>query len=154
MKKLFLTLTAFSLYILSCSQVTVDSRTDSITSFLESYLVSEGDRPVNSILVYYDDPGFTYHNAVGMADGKTQPIGRDFQFKIASTTKTFVSTVVLQMAEEGLFKLDDPMHTYLTGCEYIKIDEIHLIDGKSYGKEVTIRQLLQHRSGIADMFFR
>jgi len=153
MKKLFLTLAAFCLFILSCSQVSVDSRTDSITSFLESYLAPEGERPVNSILVYYEDPDFTYNNAVGMADGKSQPVGRDFQFKIASTTKTFVSTVILQMAEEGLLNLDDPMHTYLSGCDYIRIDEIHLIDGKSYGKEVTIRQLLQHRSGIADMFF-
>jgi hypothetical protein len=55
MKKLFLTLAAFSLFILSCFQVKVDSRADSITSFLESYLDSGGERPVSSILVYYED---------------------------------------------------------------------------------------------------
>ncbi len=153
MKKLFLTLAAFLLFILSCSQVTVDSRTDSITSFLKSYLDPDGERPINNILVYYKDPGYTYYDAVGMADGKSQPAGKDFQFKIASVTKTFVSTVILQMAEEGLLNLDDPMYTYLSGCDFIRIDEIHLIDGKSYGKEITIRQLLQHKSGIADMFF-
>ena len=153
MKKLFLTLAAFCLFILSCSQVSVDSRTDSITSFIESYLETEGERPVNSILVYYEDPDYSYYDAVGLADGKSVKVEPDFQFKIASVTKTFTSTVILQMAEEGLLNLDDPMYTYLSGCDFIRIDEIHLIDGKSCGKEVTIRQLLQHKSGIADMFF-
>jgi len=88
-----------------------------------------------------------------MADGKSQPAEKDFQFKIASVTKTFTSTVILQMAGEGLLDLDVPMYEYLSGCDFIRIDDIHIIDGKSYGKEITIRQLLQHRSGIADMFF-
>ena len=153
MKKLFLTIVLIFLFILSYAQVSSDIRTDSITSFLMFYLNPEGERPVNNILVYYDDPEYSYYNAVGMADGKSEPVGRDFQFKIASVTKTFTAVVILQMAEEGLLDLDDPMYRYLSGYDFVKIDEIHLIDGKSYGKEVTIRQLLQHRSGIADMFF-
>jgi D-alanyl-D-alanine carboxypeptidase len=153
MKKLFLTFLAIFLFILSYSQVSKKEKTDSITSFLESYLNSEGERPVNSILVYYEDPDFKYYDAVGMADGKSQPVEKDYQFKIASTTKTFTATVILLMAEEDLVDLDAPMHKYLSGCDFVRIDDIHIIDGKSYGKEVTVRQLLQHRSGIADMFF-
>jgi D-alanyl-D-alanine carboxypeptidase len=153
MKKLFLTFLSVFLFILSYAQVSSDVRTDSITSFLSSYIEPAGERPVNSILVYYEDPQYLYYDAVGMADGKSQSVGKDFQFKIASVTKTFVSTVILQMAEEGLIDLDNPMYTYLSGYDFIRIDEINLIDGKSYGKKVTVRQLLQHRSGIADMFF-
>jgi D-alanyl-D-alanine carboxypeptidase len=153
MKRIFLILVAFCLFIPSYSQVTADARTDSITSFIESFLQAEGERPVHHILVYYHDPEYSYYDAVGMADGKSIPVESGFQFKIASVTKTFTATVILQMAAEGQIALDDPMHTYLSGCDFIRIDDIHLIDGKSYGREITVRQLLQHTSGIADMFF-
>ena len=62
-------------------------------------------------------------------------------FRIGSTTKTFVATVVLQLAGEKKLSLDDTVEKWLPG----------LIKGNGYdGSKITIRQLLNHTSGIAD----
>ena len=135
------------------SQTISDSVTAKITNYLASRIQHDGPRPVHNLLVYYEDPEYTYYHAVGLADGASVPVEKDFQFKIASVTKTFTATVILQMAEEGLLELDDPMYQYVSDYDFIHIDRIHPFNGRSYGRKVTIKQLLQHRSGIADMFF-
>ncbi|WAP70642.1 autotransporter outer membrane beta-barrel domain-containing protein [Jiella pelagia] len=58
----------------------------------------------------------------------------DTTFAYRSVTKSFVTTVVLQLAEEGLVGLDDPVGKYVSG-----------VPG---GDEVTIRQLAEMRSGL------
>jgi D-alanyl-D-alanine carboxypeptidase len=63
------------------------------------------------------------------------------QFLIASITKTFTATAVLKLAEEGKLSLEDPIDTWLPS------DLAALIPGSS---NITIRQLLDHTSGIAD----
>ena len=60
----------------------------------------------------------------------------DAQFRVASTTKLFVATVVLQLVEEGRLRLDAPVSAYVSGFRH------------AHG--VTIRQLLNHTSGIPD----
>ena len=62
-------------------------------------------------------------------------------YRIASITKTFVATVVLQLEAEGRLSLDDTVDTWLPG----------LVRGNDHdGRRVTIRQLLNHTSGIFD----
>jgi D-alanyl-D-alanine carboxypeptidase len=68
-------------------------------------------------------------HAVGVADAKTRaPMTLEHRFRIASVTKLFVATVVLQLVDEGAFELDG---------------EVGLIEGG-----VTVRQLLNHTSGL------
>ncbi|MFG1790083.1 serine hydrolase domain-containing protein [Nocardia sp. NPDC049149] len=65
------------------------------------------------------------------------------QVRIASNTKTFVSTVLLQLVAEGLVDLDSPVEQYLPG----------LVRGPGGdGNRITVRNLLQHSSGIPDYF--
>jgi D-alanyl-D-alanine carboxypeptidase len=59
------------------------------------------------------------------------------QVRIASNTKMFTATVVLQLVGEGKIKLDDPIDTYLPGMV-------------RDGDEITVRQLLRHTSGLPD----
>ena len=62
-------------------------------------------------------------------------------YRIASITKTFVATVVLQLEAEGRLSLDDTVDTWLPG----------LVRGNDHdGRHITIRQLLNHTSGIFD----
>jgi D-alanyl-D-alanine carboxypeptidase len=68
-------------------------------------------------------------------DGDT-PVTADAQFRVASTTKLFVATVVLQLVEEGRLRLDAAVSTYMPGFRH--------------ARGVTIRQLLNHTSGIPD----
>jgi D-alanyl-D-alanine carboxypeptidase len=69
-------------------------------------------------------------------DGVT-PLSGATPFAIASVTKTFTAAIVLQLAEEGRIRLDGKVTDYLPDLE--------LAQG------VTVRQLLAHRSGIADL---
>jgi D-alanyl-D-alanine carboxypeptidase len=65
----------------------------------------------------------------------TVTIKPDMLFAIGSITKNFVATLTLKMAEEGKFSLDDPLSKWLP--EYPHVNS-----------EITIRQLLNHSSGI------
>lgn len=64
-----------------------------------------------------------------------RPVPTDGRFRVGSITKTFVSTVVLQLVGEGEVELDAPVHRYLPGL---------LPDGD----RITVRHLLQHTSGL------
>ncbi|WP_088293885.1 serine hydrolase domain-containing protein [Bacillus mycoides] len=72
---------------------------------------------------------------------RNHKVDADSAFRIGSTTKTFVATVVLQLAGEKKLSLDDTVEKWLPG----------IINGNGYdGNKITIRQLLNHTSGIAD----
>ncbi|MFD0381841.1 serine hydrolase domain-containing protein [Streptomyces stramineus] len=63
-------------------------------------------------------------------------------FRAGSITKTFVATVVLQLEAEGKLSLDDSVERRLPG----------VLKGNGYdGSNITIRQLLNHTSGVFDM---
>lgn len=70
----------------------------------------------------------------------TTPISPDQHFRAASQTKTFTSVLVLQLVDEGLVDLDAPIETYLPG----------VVAGNGYdGNAISVRQILNHTSGIA-----
>jgi D-alanyl-D-alanine carboxypeptidase len=78
----------------------------------------------------------------GVADLRTtRPVPPNGYFRIGSSNKTFVATVVLQLAGEGKLSLDDTVDRWLPG----------LIKGHGNdGRKITLRNLLQHTSGIVD----
>jgi hypothetical protein len=57
------------------------------------------------------------------------------RFRVGSITKSFVAAVVLQLAGEGRLGLDDPVERWLPG----------LVPD---GRHITVRQLLNHTSGL------
>ncbi|MUK01269.1 serine hydrolase [Vibrio cholerae] len=70
-----------------------------------------------------------------------EPAPADGEVRIASNTKMFVSTVILQLVEEGALALDEPVETYLPG----------LVTGQGIdGAAITVRHLLQHTSGLPE----
>ncbi|RZS37788.1 D-alanyl-D-alanine carboxypeptidase [Herbihabitans rhizosphaerae] len=74
--------------------------------------------------------------ADGVADRETgRRAHAEDKFRIASNTKAFTSTVVLQLVDEGLLALDEPARRWLP-------DELPF--------DVTVRQLLNHTSGVYD----
>jgi D-alanyl-D-alanine carboxypeptidase len=58
-------------------------------------------------------------------------------FRIGSVTKTFVATAVLQLAGEGRLRLDEPVARRLPGL-------------LARGEQITVRQLLNHTSGLPE----
>jgi D-alanyl-D-alanine carboxypeptidase len=67
----------------------------------------------------------------------TVPVSTSGRFRIGSVTKTFVATVVVQLADEGRLGLDDPVARHLPG----------VVPG---GEAITVRQVLNHTSGLYD----
>nr|WP_224413719.1 serine hydrolase domain-containing protein [Bacillus thuringiensis] len=97
---------------------------------------------IPGILAKISEDGKTWSYAAGVADLRTKkPMETDFRFRIGSVTKTFTATVVFQLAEENRLNLDDSIEKWLPG----------FIQGNGYDdKQITIRQLLNHTSGIAN----
>ncbi|GLF96501.1 serine hydrolase domain-containing protein [Streptomyces yaizuensis] len=86
--------------------------------------------------------GRVWRGSAGVADVRTgERRTHQDRFRIGSVTKTFVATVVLQLEAEGRLDLDDSVESLLPG----------LVTGNGHdGSQVTIRQLLNHTSGISD----
>ena len=68
---------------------------------------------------------------------------------IASTTKLFISALVLQMQAKGKLDWDDPISIYL-GQD--TITALHVYKGVDYSQDIRIKHLLAHTSGIPDYF--
>ncbi|MEK6689120.1 MAG: serine hydrolase domain-containing protein [Gemmatimonadota bacterium] len=94
------------------------------------------------------------HTAYGFRDvGTRVPLQKDDIFRIASQSKAITSLAVMMLWEEGRFGLDDPISRYIP--EFAKPSVLTSFNPKdsSYtaepaGREITIRQLLTHTSGL------
>jgi D-alanyl-D-alanine carboxypeptidase len=76
----------------------------------------------------------------GFAELETKkPIVDGSRFRIASTTKTFVMALTLMLVEAGTLSLDDSVEAWLPG--------VVAANGND-GARITLRHLLQHRSGL------
>jgi CubicO group peptidase (beta-lactamase class C family) len=63
-------------------------------------------------------------------------------YRIASITKTFTGTAVMQLRDEGALTLDEPAAKYLTEMCEIALPQLEI-------EAVTIRRMLAHESGLA-----
>ena len=87
----------------------------------------------------HGDPVWT--GASGVADLRTaRPMRPNDRFRAGSLTKPFVATVVLQLVAEGRLSLSDTVERWLPGI-------------LPYGDQITVRQLLNHTSGVPDNTF-
>ncbi|MEU2426177.1 serine hydrolase domain-containing protein [Streptomyces sp. NPDC007851] len=108
------------------------SSTEAADPFL-SQLVTEGGAPAAALLDADGDD--VRYAAAGPG------IARADHFRAGSITKTFIATVVLQLAAEHRLSLSDPVERHLPG----------LLRGHGTdGRRITLRALLSHTSGLAD----
>ena len=88
-------------------------------------------------LVY--DGELLWGKGCGFADIEARrPVTLDTRFRIASITKTFTATAILQLRDAGKLKLDDPVSQYLDWFDLRCND----------APPITIRHLLMHVSGL------
>jgi CubicO group peptidase (beta-lactamase class C family) len=72
--------------------------------------------------------------------GKTEPVDKDTLFAVASNTKAFTSAALATLVDEGKLRWDDPVTKYLP---YFQLYDPYVT------REMTVRDLLSHRSGLA-----
>ncbi|QEC79165.1 serine hydrolase domain-containing protein [Mucilaginibacter ginsenosidivorax] len=96
-----------------------------------------------------------YYKSFGMADVEQKKLmNNDAIFRIASQTKAITSVAVMMLFEEGKFLLDDPISKYLPAFAHPKVIDTFNPKDTTYTtvtakREITIRDLLTHTSGIA-----
>ncbi|MFE7593488.1 serine hydrolase domain-containing protein [Kitasatospora sp. NPDC057512] len=96
-------------------------------------VMSEASVP--GVIVGYTSPRGSYQRAFGVADKATgAPMSPDFYMRIGSVTKTFTTTAVLRLVDQGRVRLDDPISRYVPN-----------VPG---GDAITLRQLGEMRSGL------
>ncbi|WP_034261740.1 serine hydrolase domain-containing protein [Altibacter lentus] len=127
---------------------------DKITQLSLLKLDPSGTHPVHSILLHIEDTenGHVYSKAFGRSSDGSRAIYPNDSFRIASATKLFVAVIILQLAEEGKLDLDEIFLKYLppTGTEQLR--SLHINKGTNLTHNITVEQLLSHRSGLADIF--
>jgi len=99
-----------------------------------------------------------YHKSFGVADIAAQrPMRNDAIFRIASMTKAVTTVAVMQLYEQGLFLLNDPVARYIPAFANVEV----LVSADADGRitetrpaetEIKIIDLLTHSSGISYPF--
>ncbi len=110
-------------------------RTEDVDKFVTNYMERNG-LPGASIVVV-EDGKLVYEKGYGH-DSEGMSINENSLMRIGSASKSFTSFAVLQLVDKGKIQLDDPVIKYLPE---VKLDDTRW-------KEVTIRQLMSHTSGI------
>ena len=96
-----------------------------------------------------------YYKSVGHSDAEAKEnLKRDDIFRIASQTKAITSVGVMMLYEEGRFLLDDPISKYIPVFRKPQVLDTFNKQDTTFTtvpakREVTIRDLLTHTSGIS-----
>lgn len=90
-----------------------------------------------SASVYY--PGQGIWNGTSGVSYPGQPITSDMKFGIASNTKLFTAVTILKLTENNVLSLDDALSDWIPTYPNVN-------------PNITIRQLLNHTSGVSDPF--
>jgi len=111
-----------------------------IESVLLDYI---DDQDIDGAAFYTNINGKELQIAVGIVDqDQTVATQNDTRFYIASTGKMMTAAAILSLVEEGKLTLDEPVWPHIKG-----IDGIAAL---SNADQVTLRQLLNHTSGLAE----
>ena len=91
------------------------------------------------MVVWIDAPDYRFAGASGFADLMDDtPMPPEGAFRIGSITKMFTAVVIMQLAENGVLTLDDPLALWLP----------EVAEQLPYGDQITLRHLLTHTSGL------
>lgn len=126
--------------VIACSACTPQFEAETLDE-----LVVEGvEQGLPGVILLVDRPGTDrdFLAAKGWADRDAQlALSSDARFRVASNTKAFVGLALAQLDTEGVLELDDPVSMWLDPTLTQDIENAEL---------VSVRQLLDHTSGIYD----
>ena len=102
---------------------------------IDSIRTANNLKGISASVIY---PGIGSWKGVTGISHTGAPITSDMLFGIASNTKLFTGVLLLKLAENNFIQLDDSLHQYLPAFNNID-------------SNITIRQLLNHTSGLSDV---
>jgi D-alanyl-D-alanine carboxypeptidase len=108
-----------------------------LTAKLAQLRTKSGIPGIQAAIIFPD--GHSWRAHAGFENyAARMPVKNTTPFPVASVSKTFLATLVVQLADDGRFSLDNPLKQYLPAAN---------VDTR-----VTIRELLDHTSGVYDFF--
>ncbi|MBW7455473.1 serine hydrolase domain-containing protein [Paenibacillus sepulcri] len=114
------------------------------TARIDRFIQSRMDKnniPGLAVAIVHDDQ-IVYSKGFGQS-GNGKPVTVNTPFAIASLSKSITALAVMQLVEAGKVSLDVPITDYIPS---FKVDDPR-------GPEITVRQLLNQTSGLADSVF-
>jgi D-alanyl-D-alanine carboxypeptidase len=105
--------------------------------------VASPDTNYPGVVLHVNSPELgSWSGAAGLGQVETStPMRPHDKFRAGSLTKPFISVVILQLVEEGLFSLDDPTTAVLPESITNKF---------ANSDQITVRMLLNHTGGLPD----
>lgn len=140
------------LCITSCSSTLSNSKDSIVNGEMGMKLDTILTPYIKNIITAYDLPGvavgivkdntIVYAKAYGHINTETkEPLKLTSMFHMASVSKPFVATAIMQLVEQNKIHLDSTIVSYLP---YFKLDDDQY-------KNITIKQMLNHISGMPDV---
>lgn len=170
MRKVFVIISILALFIVSGTAQTTSSTHPVLTTVStpeNGGFSSERLKRLDNVLKSYVDDEkmngavgliirngkIVYYKAFGYDADVNTPLKKDAIFRIASQTKAITSVAVMMLYEEGKFMLDEPVSNYIPEFKNPKVLVKFNKEDTTYTttpakREVTIRDLLTHTSGI------
>lgn len=119
---------------LTAQAAAAQDRSAAIRAFLQP---AEAPARLNGVVLAAEGGAVVVRQAQGLASFATgEDLSPDAIFQTASAAKPFTATAVLQLRDAGLLSLEDPVARHLPGFPR---------------EDVTVRQLLNHTSGLPDL---
>ena len=132
----------------------VPERLAAVAPALQRY-VDEGDLS-GAVTLVWRRGAEAHFAAVGRRDiERGRPMTRDTLFRIASMTKPITSVAAMMLREEGKLTLDDPITRWipeLADLRVLRAPNAALDDTVAAERDITVDDLLTHRSGLAYAF--
>lgn len=112
-----------------------DDKARALQAALDQWAAQPGHVGVSAAVVLADQS--LWSGAAGIENTR-QAMTTDHLIQIASITKTMTAAIVLQLVDERVLRLDDPISRWLPDAP------------ESIPPRITIRQLMNHTSGVAN----
>lgn len=127
------------------------SKLDEATASLQQH-IDAGDI-AGVVAAVARDGKIVYFESLGMMNiEQAKPMQEDALFRIYSMTREITSLAVLQLYEQGKFKMDDPIKMYLPDFEAQRVlldpESTDITQTRPRNGDITVAHLLTHTSGL------
>ena len=114
--------------------------TELFDAAIKLHTLDAGSRDVSAAVVF---KGQVLHTFAASTVKSSRPVNVETNFRIASVSKILTAETVLKLVEQDLFQLDEPIVGLIA-------DSFGLTVADERARNITIRQLLSHTSGISN----
>ncbi|MDX1958895.1 MAG: serine hydrolase domain-containing protein [Leptospiraceae bacterium] len=136
------------LLLINCTINSVEDGKNKIINEFKTRIQKSKNSKSGVLLVHSDSLKLDIKSSEGFVDDKTKTIPEQ-PFHIASVGKLLTSVMIFQLIDEDKLTLNSKIDSIL---DKKTLEGLFTIEGRDYSSEVTIKNLLEHTSGIDDYF--